>query len=115
MARRKLFARSIEPREVLDMAVDRVKIVQQLSELLHQTAEDHHVAYAATDGVDADWSIWYADRLLAQGIEKLLDAKLIKSDVVYLLVGADKRMNLGAPGARWERWYADELVRNYLR
>jgi hypothetical protein len=37
-----------------------------LAKLFHQTSEDHHVAFTATDGVDADWSIWYAGRLLEQ-------------------------------------------------
>jgi hypothetical protein len=88
---------------------------QQLADLLHQTAEDHHVAYKATDGVDPDWSIWYAAHLLEQGIEKMLDATLLKSDLIYLLVLADKTQNLDAPGARWERFYADFLLRRYLK
>jgi len=95
-------------------AQERSALVTTLAALLHQTAEDHHVAYKATDGVDPDWSIWYADRLIAQGIEKMLDAKLLKSDLIYLLVGADKSINALAPGARWERWYADYFVSKYL-
>ncbi len=87
---------------------------QRLADLLHQTAEEHHVAFKASDGADPDWSIWYADRLLQQGIESLLEATLLKSDLVYLLVSADKEMNKSAPGARWERWYADFLLRRYL-
>ncbi len=87
---------------------------QRLADLLHQTAEEHHVAFKASDGADPDWSIWYADRLLQQGIESLLEATLLKSDLIYLLVSADKEMNKSAPGARWERWYADFLLRRYL-
>jgi hypothetical protein len=94
---------------------DRDKVVATLAALLHQTAEDHHVAYKSTDGVDPDWSIWYAGRLLDQGIEKLLDANLLKSDLIHLLVGADKSINALAPGAHWEPWYADYLVTKYLR
>ena len=30
---------------------------ETIAALLHQTAEDHHVAFKETDGVDADWSI----------------------------------------------------------
>src|SRR6266487_5981597 len=72
---------------------------ETIATLLHQTAEDHHVAYKATDGVDPDWSIWYAGHLLEQGFEKLLDAKLLKSDLIYLLVLADKQQMSEAPGA----------------
>ena|SRR5438552_2805316 len=96
------------------MNADRQKVAATLAELLHQTAEDHHVAYKATDGVDADWSIWYADHLLELGIEKMLDAKLLKSDLIFLLVSADKALNVSAPGAHWEPWYADYLVGKYL-
>ena len=35
-----------------------------IATLLHQTAEDHHVAFKETDGVDPDWSIWFAGHLL---------------------------------------------------
>ena len=97
------------------MTPDRSKTIDTLSELLHQTAEDHHVAFRATDGVDPDWSVWYADHLLELGIERLLDAKLLKSDIIYLLVGLDRRIGLEAPGAHWERWYASELVQRYVR
>jgi|SRR5690242_9361764 len=87
--------------------------IQQLADLFHQTAEDHHLAFQATDGVDPDWSIWYADRLLAQGLEKVLDAKLLKSDLIYLLALADKEQQREAPGGRWERYYADFFLRRY--
>ena len=90
-------------------------LVQRLGDLLHQTADDHHVAYAATDGVDPDWSIWYAGHLLELGFEQLLEAKLLKSDLIYLLVLADKQHNLEAPGSQWERYYADFFVSRYIR
>ena len=88
---------------------------ETIAALLHQTAEDHHVAYRATDGVDPDWSIWYAEHLLQESIEKLLDAKLLKSDLIYLLVLADKQQISEAPGAHWENYYADFFVSRYLK
>jgi hypothetical protein len=88
---------------------------ETIAALLHQTAEDHHVAYKATDGVDPDWSIWYAEHLLKQGFEKLLDAKLLKSDLIYLLVLADKQQIREAPGAHWENYYANFFVSRYLK
>jgi hypothetical protein len=87
----------------------------RLADLFHQTAEDHHVAYQATNGVDPDWSIWYADHLRERGLEKLLDATLLKSDLIYLLVLADKQQNAEAPGAHWERYYADFFISRYLK
>lgn len=84
-----------------------------LAKLFHQTAEDHHVAYKATDGVDPDWPIWYAGHLLEQSFANLLQAKLLKSDLIYLLVLADKMQQLTAPGASWERWYAEFFIQRY--
>jgi len=92
---------------------DASTLLDRLAVMLHQTSEDHHVAYSATDGVDADWSIWYAGHLTELGIEELLDAKLLKSDLIYLLVKCDKTMSLEAPGAHWERWYAARLLDAY--
>ena len=34
-----------------------------LVELLRETGHAHHAAFAATDGADPDWSIWYAEYL----------------------------------------------------
>jgi hypothetical protein len=87
----------------------------KLAALLHQTSEDHHVAFKATDGVDADWSIWYSGRLLEQGFDRSLQATIIKSDLIYLLVLADKTQTFEAPGATWENWYADFFVGRYLK
>jgi hypothetical protein len=47
-------------------------------------------------------------------LETLLDATLLKSDPIYLLVLADKQQNAEAPGAHWERYYADFFVSRYL-
>jgi hypothetical protein len=97
------------------MSAERTQRKEALAALLHQTAEDHHVAYKETDGVDPDWSIWYAGHLLENGIEQLLDAKLLKSDLIYLLVLADKQQMSEAPGAHWENYYADFFVSRYLK
>jgi hypothetical protein len=88
---------------------------ETIATLLHQTAEDHHVAYKETDGVDPDWSIWYAGHLLENGFETLLDARLLKSDLIYLLVLVDKQQMSEAPGAHWEKYYADFFVNRYLK
>jgi hypothetical protein len=87
----------------------------RLANLFHQTAEDHHVAFQATDGVDPDWSIWYAEHLREQGLEQLLHATLLKSDLIYLLVQVDKQQQAEAPGAHWERYYADFFISRYLK
>jgi hypothetical protein len=96
-------------------ARDRSDLKTRLADLFQQTAEDHHVAFKATDGVDPDWSIWYADHLREQGLEQLLHATLLKSDLIYLLVLVDKQQQAEAPGAHWERYYADFFISRYVR
>jgi hypothetical protein len=87
----------------------------KVAAILHRTAEDHHDAYKATAGADPDWSIWYADHLLKLGLDTLLQATLLKSDLIYLLVLAARQQQLEAPGAIWERWYADFFVQRYRK
>jgi hypothetical protein len=88
---------------------------EAIAALLAQTAEDHHVAFKETDGADPDWSIWYAGHLLEKGLDRLLNAKLLKSDLIYLLVLVDKQQMSEAPGAKWENYYADFFVNRYLK
>ena len=54
----------------------------QLVELLLQAGSAHHTAYAATDGSDRDWPIWYAD-YLQQPLNKQLDMRFDKSQLIY--------------------------------
>ena len=97
------------------MSIEKTQQKEAIADLLHQTAEDHHVAYKETDGVDPDWSIWYSGHLLEQGFDTLLDAKILKSDLIYLLVLVDKQQMSEAPGAHWENYYADFFVNHYLK
>ena len=97
------------------MSEDKRQRKETIAALLHETAEAHHIAFKETDGVDLDWSLWYADYLLQKGFDRLLDAKLLKSDLVYLLVLVDKLQVSEAPGSRWENYYADFFVNRYLR
>ncbi|HME81621.1 MAG TPA: hypothetical protein VKF82_06050 [Candidatus Eremiobacteraceae bacterium] len=88
-------------------------LAQKLAALFSQTSEDHHVAYKATDGVDPDWSIWYAGHLLEKGFDTMLGAAILKSDLIYLLVTVDKELQSYAPGAHWEAYYAAFFIDRY--
>lgn len=96
------------------MQHNRAELRDRLAEMLHQTAEDHHVAYKETDGVDPDWSIWYAGHLRELGFDRLLEADILKSDLIYLLVRVDKEQMTEAPGGHWESYYAGFFIRRYL-
>jgi hypothetical protein len=59
------------------------KLIDELASLLNDTAEGHHKAFAATEGEDPDWPIWYADHLLDKMRQKL-KAKFTKSELIYI-------------------------------
>jgi hypothetical protein len=76
------------------------------AELLHEAAETHHQVFRITGGADDDWASWYSDWLV------LLGAKVVRSELTYLLVRLDKEYTERRPDERWEDYYARELLRD---
>lgn len=89
------------------------RLIDELAVLLNETAEAHHKAFAATEGEDLDWPLWYADYLIEK-MRNMLNAKFTKSELIYLLVMAEKRNGVVAPNAYWPRFYAKFFVKRYL-
>ena len=81
-----------------------------MAALLSTTAEAHHRAFGATDGVDPDWPAWYATYLLENGLDHLVEggAPSVK-DLTRLLIDADRKHRAAARGAPWELFYATLL------
>ncbi len=88
-------------------------LVQQLADLFTETGHAHHQAFIEVDGNDPDWPLWYADHL-RESLEEHLGANFTKSELVYLLVLADKEHNLQAPGSPWPHYYARFFSDRYL-
>ena len=89
-------------------------LTTQVSELLHQAAETHHVAFAITDGTDPDWATWYSDWLANPSrLPELLRTKPVRSKLTYLLVGLDQEFTRTTPDAGWEDFYARRLVEHF--
>jgi hypothetical protein len=85
--------------------------ISEVSELLHQAAETHHVVFAITDGTDPDWAMWYSDWLVnLSRLHELMGAKPVRSELTYLLVGLDQEFTRTAPSERWEDFYARRLI-----
>jgi hypothetical protein len=81
-----------------------------LALLLHEAAETHHLVFRITDGDDPDWASWYADWLLDHSeLPELLGRRPVRSHLVHALVQLDRDYTAGAPGGRWEDFYADRL------
>jgi hypothetical protein len=91
---------------------DNKKLIDELASLLNDTAEAHHKAFAATEGEDPDWPIWYADNLLDKMRQKL-KVKFTKSELIYLLVLVDKENGSVAPGTYWPRFHANFIINRY--
>jgi hypothetical protein len=84
---------------------------QQISKLLHEVAETHHVVYRITDGDDPDWASWYADWLVnLSELPDLLGKPPVRSEVVHVLVSLDREYNAEKRDERWEDWYAERVL-----
>ena len=80
-----------------------------LVDLFREAGHAHHDAFAATDGDDPDWSIWYADYLQEPFAERL-DMNFYKSQLIYCLMNADFEHQARSPESDWSEYYADQLL-----
>jgi hypothetical protein len=88
--------------------------LDQISHLLHEAAETHHRVFRIVDGADDDWASWYADWLVnLSELPTLLDAKPVRSELTYLLVGLDKEYTASQPGLTWEVYYAGRILSHF--
>jgi glutaredoxin len=85
-----------------------------LVELLRETGRAHHAAFAATDGADPDWPIWYAD-YLREPFDQRLDMKFHKSQLIYCLMDADFEHQARSPDSDWPEYYADQILERCAR
>ncbi|MEZ4669787.1 MAG: hypothetical protein R3E39_17925 [Anaerolineae bacterium] len=85
-------------------------VTDQLTDLFRQTGKAHHAAFAATDGADDEWPLWYAD-YLTDKLPALVGKTLTKSELVYRLVDLSKRQSKEAPGVEWAAFYAQEFAK----
>ena len=88
--------------------------LQQISSLLHQAAETHHVVFAISDGDDPDWASWYADWLVnLSTLLTVLGSRPVRSELTYLLVALDKEFTRDKPDQPWADFYAVRLRQHF--
>ncbi|HEX6303875.1 MAG TPA: hypothetical protein VFZ76_06780 [Anaerolineales bacterium] len=87
-------------------------LAQQLEELFRETGKAHHQAFIETDGADPDWPIWYAE-YACEKLARLLKANFTKSELVYLIVAAEKERGLRAPGSDWPVYFTRFFLKRY--
>jgi hypothetical protein len=86
---------------------------QQVSDLLHEVGEVHHVVYRITDGADDDWASFYADWLIDHSeLPQALGSPPTRSHLVHELVESERAFD-EAPGARWEDLYAERIIARF--
>ena len=78
-------------------------------DLLREAGRAHHEAFAATDGADPDWPIWYADYLMEPFAQRL-DFKFHKSQLIYCLMNADFEHQARSPDSDWSEYFADQFI-----
>ena len=94
--------------------MQRQEKVAEIATLLQETGHAHHRAFAATDGADPDWAIWYADHM-STSLPASLGATLTKSDIVRLLVDLDREATARATeGTPWPQFYGQQLVDRFV-
>lgn len=82
----------------------------ELAAALRRTANAHHAAFAASDGVDPDWAIWYAGHLQAT-VGDRLPRLPSRAELTYLLVDAERAFDgSGADRRGWPEAYAASLL-----
>jgi glutaredoxin len=81
----------------------------ELAALLKQTGEAHHEAFAATDGEDPDWAIWYAD-YLHDRLAPFLATLITRSRIVFCLVAIADEHETADPEAPWTEFYAARIL-----
>lgn len=86
---------------------------QTLAQLYRDTAHAHHEAFAATDGEDPEWPLWYAAQLKPH-FDGLLFTPLTRSEIVALLVNVDREHRARAPERPWDQVYAELTVERHV-
>jgi hypothetical protein len=86
----------------------------RIAALLHEAGETHHLVYRIVDGDDPDWASWYADWLVnLSELQEILGIKVVRSELVWVLVGLDKEYAASDPATPWPQWYAERIVARF--
>jgi glutaredoxin len=79
-------------------------LIEQLEAIFIEADVAHHAAFAATEGVNPEWALWYAD-WLAPRLALHLCRALGRGELVYLLITADREQQIQSEEL-WPEFYA---------
>ena len=80
-----------------------------IAAILVATGRAHHEAFAASNGDDPDWAIWYAEYARDKLAEQT-GMDFTRSQLVYCLIRADIEHQARSPDSDWADFYATEMV-----
>jgi len=81
----------------------------RLTSLIDEAGQRHHAAFAESDGADPEWALWYAGYLQSH----LWDASgriPTRSELTYLLIGAERAYKEAGSDEPWQRFYGRHLL-----
>ncbi len=84
----------------------------RLSDMFTETGAAHHKAFTATNGVDPDWPIFYADNL-KKPLGAALHTEFTRSQLIYCLMNADFEQQARDPDADWTEYDADYFIEKF--
>lgn len=87
-------------------------LMSELAALFQEAGHAHHDAFIDVNGEDSEWPIWYADHLF-ENLSAMLEVDLTKSELIYLLVGADRAFTAESPAIKWPQYYAQFFIKHY--
>jgi glutaredoxin len=93
--------------------VNRTQRIDALTQLLETTAAAHREAFAADDGVDPDWAIWYATHVREHAAD-LLPPSLSRAALVKFFLELESEHAARADDTAWPRFYAQTLVERFV-
>ena len=85
------------------------RLVTQVMELLEETAEAHHRAFASVDGKDDKWPTWYA-RYLEARLPAITGRTKPKQVISRRLRELDEEYRASKSREPWSRFYAERLT-----
>jgi hypothetical protein len=88
-------------------------IERQVEEMFREAEDAHRAEISAAAGEDPEWPLWYAERLRT-GLSDVLAATFTKSELIYMLVLAEKQRESEAPGSNRARFWAGFFVDRYV-
>ena len=80
----------------------------ELAELFVETSERHHAAFIDSAGVDPEWPMFYA-AFVQTRLWDQLGVLLTRSELVHVMVDADRALSAGTATGAWPALYAERL------